>query len=207
MATQVTLTEPESLVPDSLVVHFGDMLRNITEGEFFQFCQLNQDLRIERTSDGEILIMPPTGGDTGRRNSALTRRLDSWAEEDGTGISFDSSTGFTLPNGATRSPDAAWVKRSRWKALTKQQREEFPPLCPDFVAEIRSPTDSLRTLQAKMREYVANGALLGWLIDPIEKKVYIYRPSAEVTCLDDPKTVSGDPVLAGFVLDLERLWG
>jgi Uma2 family endonuclease len=206
MATQVTLTEPESLVPDSLVVHFGDMLRNITDDEFFRFCQLNRDLRIERTSDGEILIMPPTGGDTGRTNSALNGLLYSWAQRDGTGITFDSSTGFTLANRAKRSPDAAWVKRSRWDALTKQQRQEFPPLCPDFVVELRSPTDSLRTLQAKLREYIANGALLGWLIDPIEKKVYVYRPSAEVTCLDDPKTVSGDPVLPRFVLDLQRLW-
>jgi len=207
MATQTTLIEPESLVPESLVVHFGDMLRNITDEEFFKFCQLNRDLRIERTSDGEILIMPPTGGNTGRRNSALTRRVDSWAEKDGTGVSFDSSTAFTLPNGAIRSPDAAWVNRSRWDALTKQQREEFPPLCPDFVVELRSPTDSVRTLHAKMQEYVASGALLGWLIDPIEKKVHVYRPNAEVVCLNNPKTASGDPVLPGFVLDLEKLWG
>ena len=206
MAAQVTVTEPESLVADSLVVHFGDMLRNITDDEFFKFCQLNRDLRIERTSDGEILIMPPTGGDTGRTNSALNGLLYSWAEQAGTGITFDSSTGFTLANRAKRSPDAAWVKRSRWDALTERQRSEFPPLCPDFVAEVRSPTDSLRTLQAKMQEYIANGALLGWLIDPIEKKVYIYRPNAEVTCLDNPKTVSGDPVLPGFVLDVQRLW-
>ena len=202
MATQVTSTESESLV-----VHFGDMLRNITDDEFFKFCQLNRDLRIERTSDGEILIMPPTGGDTGRANSALNGLLYSWAQRDGTGITFDSSTGFTLANRAKRSPDAAWVKRSRWDALTKQQRAEFPPLCPDFVVELRSPSDAIEALRAKMREYLANGALLGWLIDPIEKKVYIYRPNAEVACLDDPKTVSGDPVLPGFVLELERLWG
>jgi Uma2 family endonuclease len=201
MATQVPLTEP-----GPLILHFGDMLRKITEGEFFKFCQLNRELRIERTSDGEIVIMPPTGGNTGRRNPALTRRLDCWAEQEGTGISFDSSTGFTLPNGAIRSPDAAWVKRVRWEALTQEQREEFPPLCPDFVVELRSPSDATETLHAKMREYLANGALLGWLIDPIEKKVYIYRPNAEVTCLDNPKTASGDPVLPGFVLDVHRLW-
>jgi len=178
----------------------------MSDHEFFEFCRLNQDWRIERTSDGDLVIMPPTGGNTGRLNSALTALFYAWAEREGTGITFDSSTGFSLPNGAQRSPDLAWVKRSRWDALTREQQEEFPPLCPDFVAEIRSPSDSLRVLRAKMEEYLANGALLGWLIDPLEKKLYVYRPSAEVCCLDDPTTVSGDPVLPGFVLDLGRLW-
>jgi Uma2 family endonuclease len=207
MATQATLTEPDSLVPDSLVVHFGDMLRNITDEEFFKFCHLNRDLRIERTSDGEILIMPPTSSDAGRTNFSLIGLFFAWVDADGTGVGFDSSTGFTLPNGAVRSPDAAWVKRARWDALTKEQRKEFSPLCPDFVVELRSPTDSLRTLRAKMREYIDNGARLGWLIDPIDKKVYVYSPAAEVTCLENPKTILGDPVLPGFVLELGRLWG
>jgi Uma2 family endonuclease len=212
MATQVTLTEPESLAPEPLtpeplVVYLGDLLRKITDSEFFRFCQLNRKLRIERTSNGEIIVMPPAGGDSGRTNFTLAVLLGNWVAEDGTGIGFDSSTGFTLPNGAVRSPDAAWVKRDRWETLLQEQREEFPPLCPDFVAEIRSRTDSLRTLQAKMREYIANGARLGWLIDPIDKKVYVFSPTDEVTCLENPKTVSGDPVLPGFVLELERLWG
>jgi Uma2 family endonuclease len=201
MATQAILTEPEPLI-----LRFGDILQKLTDHEFYEFCQLNRDLRIERTSDGDLVVMPPTGGNTGRINSALTGLLWPWVEADGTGVGFDSSTGFTLPNGAERSPDAAWVKRSRWEALTQEEREEFPPLCPDFVVELRSRTDSLRTLQAKMQEYVANGALLGWLIDPLQKKVYVYRPASEVVCLDDPKTISGDPVLPGFVLDLQRLW-
>ncbi len=202
MATVVTPAEPQAVI-----LHFGPVLKKLTDREFLEFCQLNCDLRIERTSDGDLVIMPPTGGDAGSANFALTGLFFPWVHADGTGIGFDSSTGFTLPNGAMRSPDAAWVKRSRWEALTKEQRKEFPPLCPDFVVELRSPTDALRTLKAKMGEYVANGALLGWLIDPIEKKVYVYRPSAEVTCLDSPKTISGDLVLPGFVLELERLWG
>ena len=192
--------------PGPLILRFGPILRRMSDHEFFEFCRLNQDWRIERTSDGDLVIMPPTGGNTGRLNSALTALFYAWAEREGTGITFDSSTGFSLPNGAQRSPDLAWVKRSRWDALTREQQEEFPPLCPDFVAEIRSPSDSLRVLRAKMEEYLANGALLGWLIDPLEKKLYVYRPSAEVCCLDDPTTVSGDPVLPGFVLDLGRLW-
>jgi Uma2 family endonuclease len=206
MATQVPLTEPESLAPEPLVVYLGDMLRKITEGEFFRFCQLNRKLRIERTSDGEIIIMPPAGSDSGRTNFTLTVLFGNWVAEDGTGIGFDSSTGFTLPNGAVRSPDAAWVKRARWDALTKEQRKEFAPLCPDFVVELRSPTDSLHTLRAKMREYIDNGARLGWLIDPVDRKVYVFSPTAEVACLENPKTVSGDPVLPGFVLELQRLW-
>ncbi len=128
-------------------------------------------------------------------------------QADGTGIGFDSSTGFTLPNRAKRSPDVAWVKRARWEALTPEQREEFPPLCPNFVVELRSRSDSLPMLRAKMEEYIANGALLGWLIDPIEKKVYVYRPESEAVCLDNPERISGGAVLPGFELELQSLWG
>jgi Uma2 family endonuclease len=127
-------------------------------------------------------------------------------ETNGTGVGFDSSTGFTLPNGAKRSPDLAWVKRERWEALSVEQRRQFPPLCPDFVVELRSPSDALATVQAKLQEYLDNGAHLGWLIDPREKKVYIYRPQTPVACVDDPQTVSGEPVLPGFVLELKRVW-
>jgi Uma2 family endonuclease len=181
-------------------------LKKMTDHEFYEFCQLNSEWRIERTCEGDLILMPPTGGQTGRRNFILTGVFTAWVEADGTGVGFDSSTGFTLPNGAKRSPDLAWVKRSRWEGLTEEDREEFPPLCPDFVVELRSRSDSLPTLFAKMEEYIANGALLGWLIDPFEKKVYVYRPPAEVRCLENPETVSGDPVLPGFVLDLRRLW-
>jgi Uma2 family endonuclease len=189
-----------------IVLHLGAVLERMTDREFFEFCQLNQDWRIERTAHGDLLIMPPTGGETGRRNFLTTGLFFAWAEADGSGIGFDSSTGFTLPNGAKRSPDLAWVRRPRWEALTAQQREEFPPLCPDFVVEIRSRTDELMTLTAKMDEYVANGAQLGWLIDPIESEVHVYRPGGQITVLERPDTVAGDPVLPGFVLDARRLW-
>ena len=179
---------------------------DMSEQQFFAFCQLNRDLRIERTCQGDLVIMPPTGSETGNINFKLTGAFCTWVDADGTGIGFDSSAGFTLPNGAKRSPDVAWVTRARWEALSQQQREEFAPLCPDFVLELRSPSDALAYVQAKMREYLDNGAQLGWLIDPIEKKVYIYRPQAAVECLDNPQTVSGDPVLPGFVLDVRKLW-
>src|SRR2546426_8625518 len=167
---------------------------DMSDEQFFELCQLNRDLRLERTSQGDLVIMPPTGGETGRTNFELTGLFGDWVRADGSGVGFDSSTGFTLPNGATRSPDLAWVRQERWKALTPEQRRQFPPLCPDFVLELRSPSDALATLQAKMHEYLDNGAQLGWLIDPIGKKVYTYRPQAAVECLDNPQTISGDPV-------------
>lgn len=188
------------------ILHFGQILKKISEHEFFVFCQLNKDLRIELTSEGDLVIMTPTGGKTGKVNFKLTVLFGEWVEKDGTGIGFDSSTGFTLPNGAKRSPDLSWVEQSRWESLSEEEQEEFPPLCPDFAAEIRSHSDGKAHLKKKMEEYIANGARLGWLIDPLEKKVYIYLPSADVECLDNPETLSGDPVLPGFVLHLDRLW-
>jgi Uma2 family endonuclease len=178
----------------------------MTDEEFYGFCQSNPEWHIERTAQGELVIMPSTGGETGAFNSQINRLLGNWAEADGTGIVFDSSTAFTLPNNAVRSPDAAWIRRSRWEALTPDERRKFPPLCPDFVVELRSPTDALDKLQEKMEEYLANGAQLGWLIDPQERKVYLYRPGAEVLCLEDPAEVAGDPILPGFMLDLARVW-
>src|SRR5918999_2956413 len=200
MSTTLTLTE----IPP-LVLRLAPVI-NMTDRQFFELCQLNRDLRLERTSQGDLVIMPPTGGETGRMNFELTALFGHWVHADGTGVGFDSSTGFTLPNGATRSPDLAWVKRDRWEGLTPEQRKGFAPLCPDFVLELRSPSDSLEHVQAKMQEYLDNGTRLGWLIDPIEKKVYIYRPQAPVECLDYPPTLSGDPVLPGFVLELGRVW-
>ncbi|NUQ61098.1 MAG: Uma2 family endonuclease [Pirellulales bacterium] len=189
-----------------MVLHLGPLGRSVTDDEFFQFCQLNRELHIERTSEGEIVVMPPSGGESGRRELRIGAALHQWAEADGTGVPFGSSTGFVLPNGAERSPDAAWVKRERWDALTPEERERFPPLCPDFVVEIRSRTDRIPVLQEKMREYIANGADLGWLIDPAKRRVYIYRPGAAVVRLDNPESVSGDPRLAGFSLDLRRIF-
>jgi Uma2 family endonuclease len=178
----------------------------LTDRQFFELCQLNRDIRIERTSQGDLVVIPPTGGETGKVNFKLTYLFGKWVEADDTGVGFDSSTGFTLPNGATRSPDLAWVKRSRWEALTQQEREEFPPLCPDFVVELRSRSDTFAYVQAKMQEYLDNGAQLGWLIDPIEKRVYVYRLQAPVECLNNPLTVSGDAMLPGFVLEVGNIW-
>jgi Uma2 family endonuclease len=178
----------------------------MNDHEFFAFCQLNQDLRLERTSDGDLIIMPPTGGVTGKRNFMLIALFGRWVEKDGTGVGFDSSTGFILPNGAKRSPDLAWIKKSRWEMLTEEEREEFPPLCPDFVVEVRSRSDALDALQSKMEEYLENGAQLGWLIDPEERNVYVYLRGQKVRILANPETVSGEPVLPGFLLTLERIW-
>ena len=150
--------------------------------------------------------MSPTGGKTGRRNAKLTVAFGVWAEKDGTGQVFDSSTLFTLPNTAKRSPDVAWVRNERWNALSPEEQDEFPPLCPDFVVELRSRTDSLRTLEEKMEEYMSNGAELGWLLDPSERRVHIYRAGAEPEVLEDPQEVSGEPLLKGFVLDVQALW-
>lgn len=202
MSTSVIIAPREQ----PLVLNFGPFVKTMNDEEFTAFCQLNRDLRIERTSEGDLIIMPPTGGETGRRNFNLTVLFGEWVERDGTGIGFDSSTGFTLPNGAKRSPDLAWVRRTRWERLTAEEKEGFPPLCPDFVAELRSRSDDLEALQEKLKEYVANGAQLGWLIDPEERKVYVYRPNAPMECLENPKTLSGEPILRGFVLDLERIW-
>lgn len=177
----------------------------LSEEQFARLCQENPDLRLELTAQQELIIMPPTGSKTGQRNSRLTRRLDTWAETDGTGVVFDSSTLFTLANGAKRSPDASWVRRERWDALTDEQQEGPAPLCPDFVVELRSPTDQLSVLQERMQEYLANGARLGWLIDPLDKRVYVYRPGQPVELLDDPVVLSGDAVLPGFVLPVREL--
>jgi Uma2 family endonuclease len=198
-----TLRASEAL---PLVLHLAPVIE-MSDEQFFRFCQLNRDLRIERTSQGDLVIMPPTGGETGRRNFELTTLFGNWVHADASGVGFDSSTGFTLPNGATRSPDVAWVRRSRWESLPREQREPFVPLCPDFVVELRSPSDSLEDLHAKMQEYLDNGTELGWLIDPVERRVYVYRRQAPVECLDDPPVVSGEPLLPGFVLDLRAVWG
>jgi len=177
-----------------------------TDEQFYLLCRDNPDLRFELTAQKELIVMPPTGAKTGWRNSKLTQRLANWAEEDGTGLTFDSSTGFTLPNGAKRSPDAAWVSRERWEALTEEEQDGFAPLCPDFVIELRSPWDNLSTLQGKMVEYLDNGAQLGWLMDPGLRRVYIYRPGQPVQRLEDADSIPGEPVLPGLVLNLADIW-
>lgn len=199
--SQLALPE-EYRLPFKLNVHET----KLTEEQFVRLCQENPDLQLELTARGELVIMPPTGSETGRRNNRLAYRVTAWADRDGSGVVFDSSTLFTLPNGAKRSPDVSWVHRERWEALSREQREGFAPLCPDFVVELRSPTDRLRELQEKMLEYITTGARLGWLIDPLEKRVYVYRPDQPIEVLDDPPAVSGDPVLPGFVLPVRELW-
>jgi Uma2 family endonuclease len=178
-----------------------------TSDEFFELCQANPYLHLERTANGEVVIMPPAGGETGARNSSIVGQLWQWNERHRLGVVFDSSTGFHLPNGADRAPDAAWVRQARWEALTVEERRKFPPLCPDFVVELCSLSDYLKTVRDKMREYMDNGALMGWLIDPETRTVEIYEPGEEVEILYNPERVHGEPVLPGFVLDLQRVWG
>jgi Uma2 family endonuclease len=178
---------------------------DLTDEQFFQLCQKNRDYRFERTALGELIIMPPTGSDTGRRNVKITTQLEIWNLQNHLGEVFDSSSGFLLPNGAERSPDASWVKLERWNALTIEQQEGFAPICPDFVVELRSRTDSLKDLQKKMQEYIQNGAKLGWLIDRKNKRVEIYRSGREVEILDNPLILSGEDVLPGFILDLSMI--
>lgn len=179
---------------------------DLSDEEFFEFCQLNRDLRIERTAQHELVIMTPTGSETDERNFDLIGQLWAWAKQDGSGVGFGSSGGFTLPNGAVRSPDAAWIRRDRWDAITPEQRQKFAPICPDFVVELRSVSDRLPTLQSKMEEYIANGTALGWLIDRPACQVYIYQPNQAPICLNHPASLSGDPLLPGFALDLGSIW-
>ena len=177
----------------------------LTDDQFFELCQINREYRIERNAQGDLVIVSPTGSETDQRNFNLIVQLGIWVQQDGTGVGFGSSGGFTLPNGAVKSPDAAWISRSRWEAIAPEQRKKFAPICPDFVIELRSETDGLKVLQNKMQEYIDNGAKLCWLIDRLQQKVYIYRPN-QVEELDHPTTLSGDPVLPGFVLDLSQVW-
>ncbi len=173
----------------------------LTDEQFFQLCQHNQDLRIERTAQGELIIMPPTGWGSGSRNARLTARLGNWTDTNGIGIAFDSSTGYTLPNGANRSPDASWISRERLEALNPDPAR-FMPMAPDFAVELRSATDGLRATQRKMQEYLDCGVRLCWLIDPQNQQVEIYRLGKDVEVLKSPSSLSGEDVLPGFVLDL-----
>jgi Uma2 family endonuclease len=188
-----------------LTVNFPSLVQ-MTNEQFYEFCQANGDLRIERTANGEVIIMPPAFSDTGNRNFNIAAQLGYWTEQDGTGIGFDSSAGFTLPNGAMRSPDASWIELERWNILTDAQKASFAPICPSFVIELRSSSDRLSKLQEKMQEYIDNGASLGWLIDRQNRKVYIYRPNREVEILENPEAVSGNPELPGFILRMIKIW-
>ena len=181
-----------------------DAIVQLTYDSFYALCQANPDTKFERTAKGELVVMPPTGGETGNRNIELAFQLQAWSRQNRLGIAFDSSTGFKLPNGANRSPDAAWMLLARWEALTIEQRRRFPPVAPDFVVELRSDTDSLPVTIAKMQEYIDNGVRLGWLIDPKTKQVEIYR-QGQSKILSSPTSLSGEEVLPGFILDLKGI--
>ena len=198
-----TPTKPEILliVPNSIGLQ-------VTPEQFEALALANRDLRLERRATGELIVNLPTGWETGERNWHLSGELYLWWRSAGEpGKAFDSSTGFILPNGATRSPDASWVSRQRWEALTPAQKNTFPHICPDFVVELRSHSDTLSDLPAKMREYIENGALLGWLLNPKQRQVEIYRPEKAVEVLENPVELSGEDILPGFVLNLNKLWG
>ena len=194
----------ETISPARCVLNAGSV--GLTQDQFFQLCGDNPELRLELTARKEIIVMPPYGSEGGRQNFEIVQQLAAWAKADGTGYGFSTDTGFTLPNGAVRGPDAAWARREKWDALSRDKREKFAPLCPDFVIELRSPSDTLRELQEKMQEYRDNGTQLGWLIDPFERTVHVYRPGFEPKILKEPSSVSGDPVLQGFVLKLPEIW-
>jgi Uma2 family endonuclease len=214
-----------STLPQSdnyLVLQMPPVLEMSADG-FFDFCQLNSHLRIERNTTGKLIIMSPAGSETGNRNAKLMQQLANWTDRDGSGIEFDSSAGFILPSGATRSPDASWIQLTRWNSLTAVQKTKFAPICPDFVVElrdsplagfprlkelsrVRSPSDSLEMLKEKMQEYIDNGVSLGRLIDRPSRQVCIYTPNNDVQYLDNPQTVTGDPLLPGFILDLAKIW-
>jgi Uma2 family endonuclease len=179
---------------------------HLTDDDFYNLCQANPELMLERTATGELIIMPPTGGESGKAEADLIIDLGLWNRQTDLGIVFSSSTGFKLPNGANRSPDAAWVTRQRWDALTPQQRRKFPPIAPDFVIELRSITDSIEELRSKMQEYIENGVRLGWLIDPQTQAVEIYRQNGDREILQSPTNLQGEDVLPDFVLDLNRIF-
>jgi Uma2 family endonuclease len=191
---------------DPFVLRFKPIIEKMSDREFFEFCALNEGLNFEVTSDGDLEIMLPTGPESGHRIAWLIRTLGNWAEEDGTGIYFDSSTMIKLPNGAKRSPDFFWVKLERWEAVPKDDRKKIPLLCPDFVVELRSWSDRLKRLKQKMQEYIDNGAQLGWLIDPQKKMAYIYRPGAPVEELEEPETLDGEPLMRGLALPMAKFW-
>jgi len=183
-----------------------DSILDITDQQFFEICQKNCDLRFERSALGDITIMAPAGSDTGMRNSDFNADLVIWNRRKKLGYTFDSSTGFKLPNGANRSPDASWILKARWESLTLEEKSKFAPICPDFVMELMSPSDSLKVTQAKMQEYQDNGARLGWLINCKDREVEIYRINQTVEILRSPSTISGEDVLPEFVFDLGLIW-
>lgn len=189
----------------AIVLNLAAIAR-IDDDKFYEICRDNRDLKLELSANGELIVIPPTGGTTGKRNSDILADLIIWNRQTGLGVVFDSSTVFKLPNGANRSPDAAWIPLDKWNNLTSEQQEKFLPLCPDFIIELRSPSDSLKILQEKMQEFIDNGTVLGWLINPQDKQVEIYRQGREKEVLENPDRISGENVLPEFMLNLQAIW-
>jgi Uma2 family endonuclease len=189
----------------AITVNFNSVV-DLSDEQFYQLCISNPDTKFERNAKGEIIIMPPTGGETGKRNASLIGRFIIWNEQTKLGEVFDSSTGYTLPNGANRSPDVSWIKQERWNSLTPEQKQKFIPLAPDFALELMSPSDYITDVRAKMKEYLDNGVRLGWLINPQAKQVEIYRLGQDVELLDSPQSIFGEDVLPGFILDLTNIF-
>jgi Uma2 family endonuclease len=190
---------------NAITVNLSSII-DMTDEQFYQLCCNNRELRFERNAKGELIIMPPTGGGTGKRNFDINVELGNWNRQEQLGVCFDSSTGFKLPNGADRSPDAAWIPVEKWNNFTLQQQERFLPLCPDFVIELRSPSDELKTVRDKMQEYINNGTRLGWLLNPQDRQVEIYRQGQAKEVLNNPESLSGEDVLPGFILNLAFIW-
>ena len=203
------LQTPPKPETETLLLELPRTLKlSVTQEQFELLAASNRELQLERTATGELIVSPPTGWESGKRNSRITGQLDRWDEEnENLGQVFDSSTAFILPNGANRAPDASWVSQERWDALTEEQKGTFANICPDFVVELRSASDTLKSLQEKMQEYMDNGAKLGWLIDPKNRTVEVYRVGLEVEVLSNPTELSGEEVLPSFVLNLRRVWG
>ncbi len=193
-----------SYLPNPLALNVKAL--EITSEQLLRFCADNRDLRFELTAKKELIVMPPANLDTSSKNYRIIGEFYIWSKQDGTGKGFDSSAGFTLPNGAVRSPDVAWVAGERWEALPEEERVKFSRLVPDFVLELRSPSDTLASLQRKMEEYIENGVRLGWLIDPLQQRVYVYRPGQPTETLENPAAVSGEEILPGFILNLGDIW-
>ncbi|MEA5516144.1 Uma2 family endonuclease [Nodularia sp. UHCC 0506] len=178
----------------------------ITDDQFFEMCQINELIKIQRNADGSLILKPLLGGISSNINAGLTAQLANWNDHESLGVAFGSDVGFILPNGAILSPNTAWIKLERWDSLTEEQKEKFPPICPDFVVELLSPSDTLKVAQKKMREYLDNGVRLGLLINRKSRQVEIYRQGKEVEVLESPATVSGEDVLNGFILNLGMIW-
>ena len=183
-----------------------DSVIEMTDEQFFQLCQKNKEIRFERNAKGDLIIVPLMGGETGIINAEICGNLGMWNRQTKLGVCFNSSVGYQLPNGANRSPSCSWIPIEKWNNLTPEQREKFLPFCPDFLIELMSPSDSLSDTRKKMKEYLKNGMQLGWLINPKNRQVEIYRAGKDVEILDSPKTLSGEDVLPGFILDMTTIW-